>query len=401
LIVIENRMIHVHRGRQLPDGLTSPDTYFLPGYGWASGIADDGEWVLLEAYDGAWQVPLILRTLADGAKDAISPYGYTGIYASPTLSLTQVKEAWSSSVNCLRDLGVLDVLVRHSPLVPQAYDLPGLVPIVREHPTIVLEPVDSDSAWSAMESRCRNQTRKAMKNGYTGDVKQATGQDLAPGSDFRRLYEETMRRLSATSRYFFGDDYYKELLAGLGSNLLMAEVRNSAGVTVSSTLLMRHAQRLHYHLTGSNVDDARMGTNNLMLWTATQYAVAQGINQFHLGGGLEARDDLFRFKRKFGGRELEYRVSGLIIDEDLYRTRTENRARVCDLTPDALLASGYFPAYRGGTPGSQEAQPPDTAEVTRDPHLAASSILPTGSACQDDEIPPEHTSFEIVVDASR
>ena len=43
MIVIENRMIHVHRGRQLPDGLTSPDTYFLPGYGWASGIADNGE----------------------------------------------------------------------------------------------------------------------------------------------------------------------------------------------------------------------------------------------------------------------------------------------------------------------------------------------------------------------
>jgi len=341
-------MIHVHRGRQLPDGLTSPDTYFLPGYGWASGIADGGEWVLLEAYDGSWQVPLILRTLADGAKDAISPYGYTGIYASPTLSLTQVREAWSSTVNCLRDLGVLSVLLRHSPLVPQAYDLPGLISIISGHPTIVLEPVDSDSAWSAMESRCRNQTRKAMKNGYTGDVRQATGQDLAPGSDFRRLYEETMRRRDATSRYFFGDDYYKELLAGLGSNLLIAEVRDSAGVAVSSTLLMRHGQRLHYHLTGSNVDDARMGTNNLMLWTATQFAVEQGLRQFHLGGGLDARDDLFRFKRKFGGRELEYRVSGLIINEDLYRSRTECRARVCAIPTDTLLAPDYFPAYRAG-----------------------------------------------------
>lgn len=341
-------MIRVHVEHQLADGLTSPDTYFLPGYGWAASTTDGGDWVLLEAYDGAWQVPLILRTLADGSKDAVSPYGYSGIYASPTLSSAQVQEAWSGTVNCLRNLGVISVLLRHSPLVPQAYDLPGMRSIISGHPTIVLEPVDSDSAWSAMESRCRNQTRKAFKNGYTGDVRQATGQDLAPGSDFRSLYEETMRRRHATSQYFFSDQYYAELLQGLGSNLLLAEVRNSTGSAVSSTLLMRHEHRLHYHLTGSNVDDARMGSNNLLLWTATAYAVEQGIRQFHLGGGLTPRDDLFRFKRKFGGRELEYRVSGLIVDDQLYASHTAIRAKECNTTTDELLTGYYFPAYRGG-----------------------------------------------------
>jgi hypothetical protein len=232
--------------------------------------------------------------------------------------------------------------------VPQAYDLPGLLSIISGHPTIVLEPIDSCSAWSAMESRCRNQTRKALKNGYTGDVRQATGQDLTSGSDFRRLYEQTMCRRDATSRYFFCDDYYRELLAGLGPNLLIAEVRDEAGMTASSALLMRHAQRLHYHLTGSNMDDARMGSNNLMLWIATQYAVEQGLSQFHLGGGLDARDDLFRFKRKFGGRELEYRVSGLIVDNERYLARTRNRANACAVPTDTLMTPHHFPAYRGG-----------------------------------------------------
>jgi hypothetical protein len=341
-------MIRVHVGHQLPDGLTSPDTYFLPGYGWASSTAEGGDWALLEAFDGAWQVPLILRPLAGGAKDATSPYGYTGIYASPALSAAQIQEAWSATVSTLRELGVISLLLRHSPLVPQAYDLPGLQSIVSGHPTIVLEPVDSDSAWSAMESRCRNQTRKAFKNGYTGEVRQAAEQDLSPGSGFRTLYEETMRRRVATSLFFFGDDYYKELLAGLGSDLQIAEVRNPQGTAASSTLLMRHENRLHYHLTGSNVEDARMGANNLLLWTAIEYAVGQGLTQFHLGGGLTPRDDLFRFKRKFGGRELEYRVSGLVLDNPLYAAHTEIRAQECGTTTDALLASPYFPAYRGG-----------------------------------------------------
>ena len=341
--------IRVHRGPELPDGFFSPDVYFLSGYGRASAIADDGEWALLEAFDGAWQVPLIVRSLVDGGKDADSPYGYSGVYASPSLSSAQIQQAWSATVDCLRELGVISVLLRHSPLVPQAPDLPGLRSVISGHPTIVLEPADSDSAWSDMESCCRNQIRKALKNGYFGDVRRAADQDLAPGSDFRRLYEQTMQRCDATSWYFFDDGYYRELLDGLGSNLLIVEVRDSVGVVASSTLLMRHGQRLHYHLTGSNVDDARMGANNLMLWTATRFAVAQGLSQFHLGGGVDSRDSLFRFKRKFGGRELEYRVSGLIIDHELYQAQTQNRAKECGITTDTVLASNYFPAYRAGT----------------------------------------------------
>jgi hypothetical protein len=112
-------MIRFHRGHELPDGLPSPDVYFLPGYGRAASVADGGEWVLLETFDGSWQVPLILRTLVDGAKDAISPYGYSGLYASPSLSSAQVQEAWSATVSCLRKLGVISALIRHSPLVPQ------------------------------------------------------------------------------------------------------------------------------------------------------------------------------------------------------------------------------------------------------------------------------------------
>jgi hypothetical protein len=201
-----------------------------------------------------------------------------------------------------------------------------------------------------MEHSCRGATRKAIKNGYTADVRKAEAQDLAPSGDFRRLYEQTMLRLEAAHLYFFGDDYYTELLDGLGSNLYIAEVRDQAGVVASSGLLMRHEERLHGHLMGSNGADARMGANNLYLWTTTQFAVDQGLNQYHLGGGLSPGDGLFKFKRSFGGRELEYDVSGLIIDQALYDAHTKSRAAVCDTTTNALLASHYFPSYRGGSP---------------------------------------------------
>ncbi|MBK5283682.1 MAG: acetyltransferase [Nitrospiraceae bacterium] len=76
----EESELRVHRGPELPDGLPSPDGYFLPDYGRAASVADEGERILPEAIDGAWQIPLIVRELVDGAMDAISPT-YSGAKA--------------------------------------------------------------------------------------------------------------------------------------------------------------------------------------------------------------------------------------------------------------------------------------------------------------------------------
>jgi hypothetical protein len=341
--------LKVHSGLEGDLEFPSPDVYFLPGYGCAAGIADGGEWVLLESFDGDWQVPLIIRTLDDGAKDAISP-AYTGVYTSPSLSPVQIQEAWSKTEEWLRRRGVISLLLRHSPLLPQAAELPGQRWIVNGHPTIVLELTDNESAWADMEGRCRTSIRKAIKHGYTAEVRPATSDDfLDSRRGFRHLYEMTMHRRRAAPLYFFRDAYYEVLLNALGSSLLIGEVRDGTGVVVSSALFMRHAQRLHYHLAGSNVDDARMGSNNLMLWTVTQFAITAGLQQFHLGGGVGLRDDLFKFKSSFGGRELSYGVSGLIIGDELYRVHTQARAKACNVAADELLASDFFPAYRAGS----------------------------------------------------
>ncbi|MDQ1537571.1 MAG: hypothetical protein QOE58_1964 [Actinomycetota bacterium] len=342
-------VVRVLFGDQYPNGLTSPDVYFTPGYGRAASVTDGGEWVLIEALEGAWQVPLIVRTMSDGTKDAISPYGYSGVFASPSLSPAQTDQAWAATVTCLKELGIISVLLRHSPLVAQAPPTPGQRCIVTGHPTIVLEPADKASAWDGLAGACRNQVRKALKNGYTGDVRTASSQDLTPCGDFRRLYDQTMHRLHAAPLYRFTEEYYRRLLEGLGADLLIAEVRDQLGTVASSMLLMRHDHRLHGHLSGSNWDDARMGANNLLTWIATEFTVDQGLRQFHLGGGIRQRDGLFKFKRTFGGLELEYGVTGLIVDPRCYQVHIEKRAADCRTTSEELLASNYFPAYRGGT----------------------------------------------------
>ena len=327
----------------------APDVYFLPDYLRAASNADRGVPLFVESHGGAWRMPLVVRTLADGARDAITPT-FSGIYASGSLMPEQVQDAWATTIEELRRRDVISVVFRGSPVVPLLTSLPGLRSISSGRPTVVLDLSDDAAAWRGMRSSSRSRIRKAEKSGYVGTVRPAQRADLALGGDFRGLYELTMERIGADPLYTFGDTYYAELLDGLGPNLLLTEVRDQHGAVASACLLMRHDSRLHYHLAGSRPDDARMGSNNLMMWTAIRFAVEQGLDHVHLGAGAAGRDGVFRFKSTFGGREAPYDVAGLVVDDVGYQEQVRRRAQECGVTVDALLGSDFFPAYRAGSP---------------------------------------------------
>lgn len=89
-----------------------------------------------------------------------------------------------------------------------------------------------------------------------------------------------------------------------------------------------------------------MGPSNLSIWATIEFAVDQGIEQFHIGGGITPDDSLFTFKRVFGGRLVHYGISGLILEPDHYQAMVESRAKECNTTAEALLTANFFPAYR-------------------------------------------------------
>ena len=326
-----------------------PDVYFGKGYGRADALSHNGAWITVADPSGRWQMPVVLTELSGGFREAISPYGYAGTYVAEGLPATVAAHEWDSAREMLRGLGVVSLFLRFSPLDANSVTMADCfeeLTIQRSGTTYVINIVEPSQMWDRLRSSCRSRIRKALKNGYTGEVRLATGPDLEPGGDFRRLYEQAMQRRAAAPFYSFDDDYYAELLEGLGSKLLLAEVRDRNGVAVSSALLMRHGQRLHYHLAGSSVDGALMGSNNLMMWTATQFASAQGLSQFHLGGGLRESDGLARFKSSFGGEAKDFYTGRAVMDVAAYSLLTQARADQLGTTVIALEESGFFPAFR-------------------------------------------------------
>lgn len=323
-----------------------PDVYFTRGYGLAVAEVEDGEWTCIDLADGSWQMPLLVRTLPSGRADAVSPYGYAGVYAAPGLSASRIGELWARTRDQLRDRGVVAVFVRESPLVAQAPAPADAIAVVSGHATFHVPCRPADQVWDAMAGRCRTSIRKADKLGTTVTLTPATPADLAPGSDFRRLYEGTMDKVDARDYYFFGDSYYEALLAGLGEDLLVGLARDPQGQALAAALFMKGPRTLHYHLSGATREGSRGGATNTVLWQAIQYAIEQGLDGVLLGGGVSDGDGLERFKRSFGGEVRTFNAYGLIIDSRAYDAELALTAARLGTEPAVLAAPGFFPAYR-------------------------------------------------------
>lgn len=326
-----------------------PDVYFTCGYGVAAASMEGGAWRMM-SWEDRILIPLVFRPGAESPIDASSPYGYSGIYVSPDCTRAQVEEFWRLVIEFWREAGVVAVFLRFSPMELRSVEAVAGLPsidLVRRGDTVLI-PVGHGAGLlrAQLAGSCRRAIRKAEECGLVGGVRPVAGEDLAPGSPFRRLYESTMHRVSSDPKYIFEDDYYSKLLAGAGSALQIAEVRRPDGDVVASALLLTHADRVHYHLGGSAPEALAMRCNNLLIWSFIKWADESGKRLVHLGGGLSTGDSLFRFKKTFGGTLGQFWTASVVVCPDRYSELVERHAANLSVAVEDLEASNFFPAYR-------------------------------------------------------
>jgi hypothetical protein len=341
--------MHEACSHPLPADLDYPDVYFTPGYGASAALMERGEWEFAHCEEKI-MLPYVRRCVDVDTCDAVSPYGYSGVYVSPDCPPDDVARFWLRILEWWRERGIVTMFLRFSPMDRAslaAVSKLGSIDLVRRGDTILI-PVGSraESLWSGLESRARNTIRKAERAGLAGRMRLARDGDLASGSPFRTLYEATMRRVGSAPMYFFDDDYYAALARGVGPGLRIAEVHGAGGAVEASALVLTHGDRVHYHLAASTPDGARQGANNLLIWTILTWADEHGKRLVHLGGGVSTGDSLFTFKRSFGGQRAEFWTGAVVVDPDRYGQLVRSHAAKLGMSAAELQRSTYFPRYR-------------------------------------------------------
>jgi serine/alanine adding enzyme len=304
------------------------DVYCTRGYLEASAALAEGAPTLLHLAGAGGDVifPLLLRS---DPVDVVSPYGYGGPVAlgedPPVAAFASAYADW-----CARKGAVTSFVLYHPLFGNQA--LAGATGFHR----IALDgtvawALDGEDLLAGMHRHHRRVVRKAQREGFEARVARPESLD-----DFVAVYEASMRRAGASDYYFFGEEYWRGLLASVP--LVRSDVLHD-GRLVASMLGMGEPPWLHYHLGGSADGAGRSGASHLALFALAEWGRERGYSLLHLGGGVGGRaDSLLEYKLRFAPGGLRPAAVGKALHDP---------AAYAELTgsPEADW-SGFFPAYR-------------------------------------------------------
>lgn len=334
------------------------DFYHLPAY-----VALEAEWsdafplaFLYAEGDTAMLLVLQERVTPSGhARDVVTPYGYSCPLFSEDADDNFRLRALRTYQRAARERGIVTSFIRLHPLLTAGLtdlDEIGVGKWVQNDRGVTLTmPMTGDDAtfMAGMARGHRAGVRKLREAG--GHLVLDTPEVWTA---FPEIYRHTMRKVAASSDYFYSDAYVECFQRDLIDHAHCAGIASPTGEIMCAGLFTRVGTILQYHLSGTAEGFARQAPMKLLLADMRRWAFEQGIVHFHLGGGLGAkRDSLYEFKQQFGGAEWPFRTVSVIHDAGAYATECAWRAEKAGgvVPPD----TGFFPLYRSPLPEGAEA----------------------------------------------
>ncbi|MBI5548040.1 MAG: GNAT family N-acetyltransferase [Deltaproteobacteria bacterium] len=300
-----------------------------------------------EDESGAILFPLVLRPLAEepwappGERrfDAVSPYGYGGPFAFGG-GARDDESFWRAHAGYCREAGILSTFVRLSLFEAQLPRLPGSVEARGPNVVRALGP-NVAAIWMEYERSVRANVKTAERSGVEIDVDRSGARLEA----FMEVYEHTMRRRGANGWYFFPRSFFEDLVRNLAGQFVFFHALH-AGEVVSSELVLISREHAYMFLSGTTAEAYPLRPNDLLRHRTVEWAAAEGLRSYVLGGGYQPGDGVYRHKKNFAPRgQLPFRVACLTHDEAAARELEERRAAAGGA--GWVPRPGYFPRYRG------------------------------------------------------
>lgn len=270
--------------------------------------------------------------------DIATPYGYGGPLAE-RYSENEMCRFFALLKAYCNENGIVSQFIRFHPLLGNEAFFAGHCELRSVKRTVFVDTADRDTVYAKLEPRCRGAIKKAGQSRIQICIDNSDEAKAA----FVRLYLETMRQRQAAAYYFFNDDFFNDFFLNMAGccNLFCAV---SEGKIISAAVILCCNRNMHYHLSGSDGAFRRLSPNNLLLYTAACWGADNGYKKFHLGGGVEADDSLFLFKKAFNKKgQLDFYVGRSIFSREKFDRLVKLRA---DSDPDFNPQNGYMIQYR-------------------------------------------------------
>lgn len=282
------------------------DIYYLNEYAKALQLHGDGQPYLLYWENGQDKMAFVVmqNDIAEFGifKEKINkgelfdwttPYGYGGILVSESASAEWVKQNIDELYKWAEKNNIVSSFFRYHPLLQNQKVLESMEKVSYVKKTIYVDTASEELIWANMTPNNRNMVRKAKKNGVA--IFKDHGEHL---EEFMEIYNATMKKNNAEDYYYFGRDYFEYIRDNMKDNIIFFYAVYEEKI-ISASIFFYNEKFMHYHLSGTLMGYNKLGATNLLLTTAATWAAHHKIKKFHLGGGVEKEDSLFRFKKHF------------------------------------------------------------------------------------------------------
>lgn len=255
--------------------------------------------------------------------DWTAPYGYGGPLVEGEFTEEIILRFKKELSAYCAEHGVITQFFRFHPLLNNHTVTADICELKYLKRTVSVDVSNYENIDKNMTSECRNRVRKAEKNDI--HIFWDKGENL---EDFFEIYNKTMAFHQAEEYYFFKKAYFEYMINNMSDNIIFFHAAKD-GMIVSSALFMYNDTYLHYHLGGTLIEYRKYAPFNLLLRTAAQWAGENGKREFHLGGGTEAEDSLYRFKRNFCPQGVkDFYIGRTIFDQAAFDELVELRKKI-------------------------------------------------------------------------
>ena len=195
-----------------------------------------------------------------------------------------------AAANLQKDLGSESTELRH------VEKLPGDMPTKKHKVVMMLDLAENAEAqWQGFNAKLRNQVRKAEKSGLTAIV---GGKELL--NDFYAVFVRNMRDLGTP---VYAQKFFAEVLEVFPDHTRIIAVYLE-GKPVASGLITWFHDTVEIPWASSIRDFNRFCPNNLLYWTALQFALSHGFKRFDFGRSTPG-EGTYKFKEQWGAKPIQ------------------------------------------------------------------------------------------------
>ena len=283
--------------------------------------------------------------------DAGSSYGYAGPIWSRGASSDFVAAAARQFADRLGDEKFVSAFLRLHTLLNDPNNLGGVGEIVNHGPSVYIDlTLTEEELWKQTRRGHKRDLKILNERGYT-----IVTDDWDRLDDFLTCYYDTMRRLEASSFYFFPKNYFEELRACLGDDRIHLCLVYLNGDIACAGLVTEMDGLCQYHLSATANAHLQDHPSKLMLHHLRMWLKNRGNRIYHVGGGVGAlRDTLQLFKAGFSPLAADFYTWRIIPDRRRYEGLVNRHYEINSFEPaqvDGDLA--FFPQYRNPMTGAE------------------------------------------------